>query len=147
MENDRFGSAIEQVLVRLKAATGEEPSSWEMESSPICVLDIESYDLLVARTDHVRYSVFFTRAIRAIKPIVTVNQLTQVIDGMRKSRRGSRYKNVRARVGKPELQWVVEMATAMRMKPARVMESVIFLYLRALDQVSADPSYQLPSSD
>ncbi len=109
-----------------------------MEISPICVLDMESYDLLVTRTGGVGYSTFFTRAIRTIKPIVTTDHLSQVIDGVKKSRSGSRYKNVRAKVGKPELQWVTEMATTMHMKPARVMEAVVFLYLRMENQDPAN---------
>ena len=133
MDQNRIEAAISRVILKLKQDTGDDPGRWEMDLSPICVLDMESYELLVSRTGQVRYSIFFTRAIRSIKEMVTVDQLAQVMEGVKKNRSGSRYKNVRAKVGRPELRWVIEMAIAMHTKPARVMEAVLYLYLRAED--------------
>ena len=134
MNQERIQTAINRLIQRLKLAIVEDPGSWEVVPSPICILDKESYDLLVGQTGRTGYSEFFTRAVRSIKPIVSIDQLTPVIAAVKKNRSNYRNKTVHTRIAKPESKWIEEMAVAMQVKPARILEAVVFLYLRTEDQ-------------
>ena len=59
---------------------------------------------------------------------------------MKKNRSHYRSKTVHTRMGKPECKWIEDMAQSMQVKPARVMEAIVFLYLRAEEPASASPN-------
>ena len=134
MVNEVAKAAIDRILRRMSLETSDGPGRWELVQAPICSLDMESYELLVKRTGRKGYSEFFTRAVRSIKPIVSIDQLTPVIAAVKKNRSNYRNKTVHTRIAKPESKWIEEMAVAMQVKPARILEAVVFLYLRTEDQ-------------
>ena len=136
MNQERIHSAIANLLQRLKNQYGDDPESLVMVGAPICSLDQESYDLLRLRTGGTGYPRFFNQAVHAIKPIIAIDQLTQVIAAVKKNRSHYRSKTVHTRMGKPECKWIEEMAKTMQVKPSRIMEAVVFLYLRSEDQES-----------
>jgi len=138
MNQARRKTAINLLLYRIQMEIGTDPESRVVVSSPRCSIDEESYDLLVARTGGAGYQRLFTQAVQAIRTIVSIEQLPQVIAAVKKNRSGYRSKTVHTRMGKIEYKWIEEMALAMQVKPARVMEAVIFLYLRAEDQKFAE---------
>ena len=136
MNQERVQSAIANLLQRLKNQYGDDPESLVMVGAPICSLDQESYDLLRLRTGGTGYPRFFNRAVHAIKPIIAIDQLTQVIAAVKKNRSHYRSKTVHTRMGKLECKWVEDMAKTMQVKPSRIMEAALFLYLRSEDQGS-----------
>lgn len=140
MNQEHMRAAISVLIRNLMKGPDGSPESWEMVPSPICRLDQESYSLLVKRTDGGGYSNFFTNAVRALKPVVSTDQLKQVIRAVKKNRSGYRSHTVQTKLGKVECKWVKGIAATMEVKPSRVMEAIIFLYLRAGDQKSADES-------
>lgn len=124
-------AAIERILQRMSLETGDGPGAWDLVQAPICYLDMESYELLVKRTGRMGYSEFFTHAVQSLKPVVSFGQLTQVIAAVKKNRSNYRNKTVHTKMGKVEAKWVADTATAMDVRPSRVLEAVVFLYLRA----------------
>ena len=140
MNQERVQSAIANLLQRLKIQYGDDLESLVMVGAPICSLDQESYDLLRLRTGGTGYPRFFNQAVQAIKPIISIDQLTQVIAAVKKNRSHYRSKTVHTRMGKPECKWIEDMAQSMQVKPARVMEAIVFLYLRAEEPASASPN-------
>lgn len=140
MNQERVQSAIANLLQRLKIQYGDDPESLVMVGAPICSLDQESYDLLRLRTGGTGYPRFFNQAVQSIKPIISIDQLTQVIAAVKKNRSHYRSKTVHTRMGKPECKWIEDMAQSMQVKPARVMEAIVFLYLRAEEPASASPN-------
>ena len=138
MNQERMQAAVRVLIQNLMKGPDGSTESWILVPSPICRLDQESYELLVKRTDGGGYSYFFTDAVRAIKPVVSIDQLKHVISAVKKNRSGYRSQTVNTKLGKLECKWVKEMAATMQVKPARVMEAVIFLYLRAEDQKASE---------
>ena len=134
MNQENVHSAIAILLQRLKQEYGDDAGSRVLVAAPNCSLDRESYELLLARTGGRGYGDLYNRAVQAVKPIVTKGQFTQVIAAVKEGRSNYRSKAVHTRMGKAECKWVEDMAKAMQVKPARIMEAVIFLYLRSEDQ-------------
>jgi len=131
MVNEVAKAAIDRILRRMSLETSDGPGSWELVQAPICSLDMESYELLVKRTGRKGYSEFFTRAVQSLKPLVSSGQLTQVIGAVKKNRSNYRNKTVHTRIGKIEAKWIADTAKVMDVMPSRVLEAVVFLYLRA----------------
>jgi len=124
-------AAIERILQRMSLETGDGPESWEMVPAPICALDRESYDLLVKRTGGTGYSEILTRAVQSLKSVVSFDQLNQAIAGVKKNRSNYRTKTVHTKIGKLEAKWIEDTAMVMEVKACRVLEAIVFLYLRA----------------
>lgn len=138
MSQERMQASIQVLIQNLMKGPDGSPESWIMVPSPVCRLDQESYELLVKRTDGGGYSSFFTDAVRAIKSIVSNDQLEQVIAVVKKNRRGYRSQTVHTKLGQFECKWVKDAAAKLKVKPQRVLEAVLFLYLRAENQKSAE---------
>ncbi len=134
MNHERVNLAIANLLQRLKQEYGEESGSRVLVPAPNCSLDSESYELLLARTGGWGYSRVFNSAVQAVKPIVSKGQFTQVFAAVKKGRSNYRSKAVRTRMGKAERKWIEETAKSMQVKPSRIMEAVLFLYLRSEEQ-------------
>jgi len=131
MINEVDKAAIDRILQRMSLETSDDPGSWELVQAPVCFLDMESYELLVKRPGRMGYSEFFTRAVQSLKPLVSSGQLTQVIGAVKKNRSNYRTKTVHTKIGKIEAKWIADTAKGMNVRPSRVLEAVVFLYLRA----------------
>lgn len=130
-------AAINRILQRMTLEIGDDPGSWELVQSPRCALDLGSYGLLVKQTGGRSYSEFFTRAVQAIKPVVSFDQIEKAIAVVKRHRRNHSYKIVHTRIGKVEYKWIEDTATKLGVRPSRILEATVFFYLRAEDQVSA----------
>ena len=135
MNQEQVHSAIANLLQRLKLEFGEA-GSLVLVAAPKCGLDQESYELLLARTGGRGYACVYNLAVQAVKPIVSKTQFTQVIAAVKKGRSNYRSKAVQTRMGKAEFKWIEETAKAMQVKPSRIMEAVLYLYLRSGDHES-----------
>ena len=131
MDRDRIKAAVAQLLLGFGQESDEDYLCREQVQTPLCSLDLETYGLLVARTGGSGYPKVFTDAVRTMKNIVTAEQIDLVIARVKAKRSGANHKALRAKLVKSEWEWVEETATAMRTKPSRVMEALLFLYLRA----------------
>lgn len=131
MNRGNLKAAIDQVLLALNEERGGDPENWEEVPTPECLLDMETYALLVKRTGQTRYPELFTQAVRSMKSILTPDQLRQIALAVKSKRSRRRHKTVHSRIEKGEFGWVVNMAQEMGTKPARILESVLFIYLRA----------------
>ena len=139
MSQEHMREAINQVLMTLSQERGGNPENWEEVRTPDCIIDTESYELLVRRSRSARYPDIFTDAVRSLRPLLTPDQLRQVALAVKAKRSKGRHKCVHSRIEKGEFGWVLEMANLMETKPARVLESILFLYLRASD-VAHEPA-------
>lgn len=130
MDRERRSALIRQLIANLAEEAKVDHRSWEKTQAPICVLDQESYSLLVEKTGRTNYPAIFTNAIITMRTILTPEQLSQGIDAIKFKRSHGRHQTVQTKVGTAELEWIFEMATALKTRPARILESVIFLYMR-----------------
>lgn len=128
--------AIESVVARiLNSSTlllGENLPGPEVIETPTCILDRESKALIQGNPDKRTYSVQFTKAVRVLKPVLTNEQVKQTIDIVIKMRASGNHWNFRAKIGKPEWDWVSQLASSMKVKPVRVLEAVLFIYIRTI---------------
>lgn len=131
MDRDRIKAAVAQLLLGFGEETDENYPCPELIQVPQCSLDSETYDLLVERTGGSGYPKMFTDAVRTIKTVVTEEQFHQVIAIVKAKRSGSNHKALRTKLARSEWEWVEQTANEMRTKPSRVLEAVLFLYLRA----------------
>jgi len=134
MNQENIHSAIANLLQRLKLEYGDEAGSLVQVAAPNCSLDRESYELLLARTGGRGYPSLYNLAVQAVKPIVSKGQFTQVMAAVKQGRSNYRSKAVHTRMGKAECKWIEDTAKAMQVKPSRIMEAVLFLYLRSEEQ-------------
>jgi hypothetical protein len=131
MQRGDLKAAIDQVLLALNEERGGDPENWEEVPTPECLLDMETYELLVKRTGQTRYPELFTQAVRSMKSLLTPEQLRQIALAVKSKRSRRRHKTVHSRIEKGEFGWVIDTAREMGTKPARILESVLFIYLRA----------------
>jgi hypothetical protein len=131
MEQDRYKDAVAQLLLRFMEENGDDYQSRGQINTPVFTMDMESYKLMVERTGGTGYPRLLTDTIRALKTVVSTEQLNHVITLVKARRSGSNHKPIHTKVGKPEWDWVEQMARSMNCKPIRVLEAVLFLYLRA----------------
>jgi len=124
-------AAINRILQSMMLEAADGLGSWELVQAPLCALDLESYELLVKQTGRTGYAEFLTRAVQTLKPIVSDSQLTTVSAAVKKSRRNYRSHTVHTKIGKAECKWIKDTATKLGVRPSRVLEAVVFLYLRA----------------
>ncbi len=137
MDRDRIKAAVAQLLFDFGQETNEDYLCREQVQSPLCSLDLETYGLLLQRTGGSGYMKVFTDAVRTMKTIVTVEQIELVIARVKAKRSGANHKTLRTKLVKSEWDWVEETAVAMGVKPNRIMEALLFLYLRAEGKVPA----------
>jgi hypothetical protein len=140
MNRELVKATIDRILHAITLETGDGPGNWRMVQAPHCSLDLETYELLVKRTGRRGYSEFFTRAARALEPIVSFDQIEKVIAAVKKHRSNNRYKTVHTRIRLDEFNWIDTTATVLGVRPSRVLEAVVFLYLRAENQESVGES-------
>lgn len=133
MVHRRLQGAVDKVLQHLEQEAKDGDSLQELVPTPMCMLDLETYDLLVASTGGAGYPAFFTRAVRSLEPIISVGQLNQVIAAAKRKRAASNYKMVHTKIGKNEFEWTSRTAVEMGTKPVRILEAVIFLFVRATE--------------
>lgn len=138
MDRDRIKAAVAQLLLGFGQESDEDYLCRELVQTPLCSLDLETYGLLVERTGGSGYPKVFTDAVRTMKTIVTEEQLHQVIAIVKAKRSGANHKALRAKLVKSEWEWVEQTANTMRIKPSRILEAVLFLYLRAEGKAPLD---------
>lgn len=131
MPKHSFEAIINRILSQVIKEGEVDPRRAERTMCPQCAVDLETYNLLVTRTGGSGYGTVITTAIRKTQPILTAEQIGQVIAAVKIKRSGGQFKNVRTKIGKSELEWVNEMASGIQTKPGRVLEAILFLYLRA----------------
>lgn len=131
MDRDRIKAAVAQLLLGFGQESDEDYPCPEQIPTPQCSLDLETYGLLVERTGGSGYPKVFTDAVRTMKTIVTEEQLRLVFAIVKAKRSGANHKALRAKLVKSEWVWVEQTANTMRTKPNRVLEAVLFLFLRA----------------
>jgi len=131
MRQELDKATIERILRRMSLEGDDGPGTWKFVHAPLCALDLESYELLVKRTGRIGYPEFFTRAVQELKPIVSSAQLSKVIPVVKQNRSHYRNHTVHTRIGKNEVKWVEDTALVLGVRPSRVLEAVVFLYLRA----------------
>lgn len=130
MHQEQIQAAIARVLLQATQEPGAEFYLMEKVRAPYCSLDLESYRLLHARSKGSSYPELFTDAVRMAISSVTDSQLSQSIQVVQKKRSRGQGKIVRPKIGKSELDWVEGRAKVIDAKPARVLEAVLFLFLR-----------------
>jgi len=130
MDHDVRSAAFNQLMKQIRMEVKENPSYGERLKSPSCHLDLETYGLLVQRTGGIGYSEFFTRAIRSMNAIVSSEDLIQVAAVAKCRRRGHQSKTVSTMIGTQDLNWLLGLAEKMRVKPPRVLEAILYIYLR-----------------
>ena len=135
MDRDRLKAAVAQLLLGFGEESDEEYLCPEQVQTPLCSLDLETYGLLVARTGGSGYPKVLTEAVRTMKTIVTADQLLLVIAIVKAKRSGANHKNIRAKLAKSEWEWVEQTANAMRIRPSRILEALVFVFLRADQQI------------
>jgi hypothetical protein len=96
----------------------------------MCFLDYQTYDLLVRQANQENYAILFTKAVQALREVVTREHIHQSMIVIKTRRAGGKHHAVHTKIGEKELTWIVEQGQALGTKPARVMESVLFLFLR-----------------
>ena len=117
MGHDARNAAFNQLMKHLKMEMKGDPIYEERVKSPSCNLDLETYGLLLQRTGGTGYSVLFTRAIRAMKSIVSSDDLTHVAAVAKKRRSGHQCKVVSTMIGTRDQKWIVDLAAKMRILP------------------------------
>ena len=136
MEQDQMRTAITQLLLSFGEEADEDYPCPGQVQAPPCNLDLETYGLLLEQTGGSGYTKLFTNAVRRMKSIVTPEQLNRVIAIVKVKRSGANHKTIRPKLVKSEWEWIEQTANTMRIKPSRILEAVVFVFLRTDQQIS-----------
>lgn len=128
--NQFYQSQIDHLISTLLIEEEANPSASPKVSAPSCYLDTQTHELLVRRLAMGGYAVLLTTAVNSLHEILSKDHLRHAAAAVKLRRSGGNQKNIHAKIGEKELAWVDKQARLLDVKPARVLEAVLFLYAR-----------------
>ncbi len=127
--------AIEKTIKSAEEEAVASGLNSELERGPVCRLDLDTYRLLVAQATWGKYSEYFSEAIRTIGRLVDAEKIQMAAKVIQANRSGGKVQTTRTRVGTRELRWIEKMGKELDLKPQAVLESVLYLYTRAMQEI------------
>lgn len=130
MDPIRLNALIDRLL---ETTPQEDPDgAWfgELVPSPHLSLDLESYQLLSTRTQTKCYPKAFTFAAQLISSGIQPSLITRLMAVVKRNRARGQARVVRSKLRRAEWTRVVELSQELGVRPARVLEAALFLYLR-----------------
>jgi len=130
MDPARLQALIDRIL---ETAPTEDPDGdWfgELVPSPHLSLDLETYQMLSTRPQSKCYPRDFTLAAQVISSEIQPSVIAGIIAVVKRSRSLGQSRIVRSKLRKAEWTKVVELSRDLGVRPARILEAGLFIYLR-----------------
>jgi hypothetical protein len=135
MTEDQLRLALERTIRSAEEKSVAPGICSELAPGPVCRLDLETYRLLVTQATWGKYSEYFSEAVRTIGRLVDREKIRVAARVIQATRSGGKVQSTRTRIGVLELKWVEDRGKELDLKPRAVLESVLYLYTRAMKEI------------
>jgi hypothetical protein len=125
-------SEIDRVLAEVKSEVRHHHLfHQEIVRGPFLSLDHETYRLLSEKAQGSCYATVFSQAVRSLRDYLTEADLAEICSIIKIKRARGQNKLVKSRVAQKDFEWVLEASARSAVKPARVLEALSFVFVRA----------------
>lgn len=132
MTDRKFVAGLEKAMKVVQESYALRGGTTEMVLAPTCRIDLQTYSLMSNQASWGKYAEYLSSALKRVRPWIDDEKI-RMTSTMVKSQRGEgKVHLLRVRISTEDLAWVMDVAKRCELKPRAVLESVLYLYARAV---------------